>query len=684
MSNSIQSPDSNIHWTWSIDDAAIAWLTLDQRHSSANVLSRAVMEELDSILVAIEGASLQGLIIHSAKPQRFIAGADIKEFPLISSESEAADLARKGQRVFSRLEALPCPSVAVINGDALGGGLELSLAATWRLALAYDAISYGLPEIKLGLHPGFGGTVRATELLGVRRAMDLMLTGKSIHNTEALSIGLIDRICSPEQWRAEAINLVRQPHRRRRAPVLDQLLAWNPVRPVMANALRRRVAGKAPKEHYPAPYSLVDLWRRNGTRSRKAAIDAEAISFGSLATTSTSRNLVRVFFLQDRLKHLVPSATKPMERVHVVGAGIMGGDIAAWCAARGLQVTLQDRDLKFTEPAIGRARLLFQKMFSAEAERSAAEKRLRIDIPGAGIADADVVIEAIFENLQAKRDLFKSLEKMVRSDAILASNTSSIPLEEIATSLASPERLVGLHFFNPVAKLPLVEVVHMPATAPEAVTASLAFVRQLRKLGLPCRSSPGFLVNRILSPYLAEAMRLMEEGVPLSLIDHEATAFGMPVGPIELADSVGLDVVLHVAKIMAPVLQRPVAPELEKLVEAGNLGRKTGRGFYVYRAGRPVRPRRQVAVSNRDVGDRLVFSLLNEAAECLNDRITEDQDLIDAGVIFGTGFAPFRGGPLQYARQTGVTNIVTGLERLSVAYGKRFTPSRGWSQFLSM
>jgi 3-hydroxyacyl-CoA dehydrogenase/enoyl-CoA hydratase/3-hydroxybutyryl-CoA epimerase len=358
----------------------------------------------------------------------------------------------------------------------------------------------------------------------------------------------------------------------------------------------------------------------------------------------------------------------------------MGGDIAAWCALRGLEVTLQDRELKYIEPALQRAAELFDKKLRGPGEADAAKKRLRADVAGEGVALADVVIEAIFEDREAKQNLYRQLEPKMKPGALLATNTSSIPLQELAPCLQQPARLVGLHFFNPVAKLPLVEVVSAPDTAGNSTATALSFTRQIGKLPLPCRSLPGFLVNRILGPYMAEAMELLREGHAPAVIDQAAVDFGMPMGPVELADSVGLDVARHVAAVLEPVIGRKAAPELLAKVEAGDLGRKTGSGFYSYRDGKPERERVPPDSAPPELRERLILSLLNEAAACLADELVEDADLVDAGAIFGTGFAPFRGGPLNYARNRGVDQVIASLEKLAARHGERFRPSAGWSR----
>ena len=668
---------SLVHWRLESDANGIGWLCFDRQGAGANTLSGETMAELETCLDTLEKSGLKGLVVHSGKARGFIAGADINEFPALDSEARAYAVTRQGQQILARLEALPFPSIAVLNGFALGGGLELALACTRRLAIEGNEPVFGLPEVQLGVHPGFGGTVRFTRLIGVRRAMDMMLTGRSIRPAQAKGYGLVDAVVSENSWRHVATLLLTDGGRSPAAPWIDRLLALPLFRPRLARTLRQKVSGKARPEHYPAPHALIGLWEKHGGQATPAAYAAEAESFARLVMTPTSRNLVRVFFLRERMKKLVADAT-PASRVHVIGAGVMGGDIAAWCALRGLDVTLQDRELKFIEPALEQARKFFERKLRHPDAVHAAMSRLSADPEGNGTGTADVVIEAIFEDLAAKRELFARAEPQLKAGAILATNTSSIPLEALSDCLNEPGRLIGIHFFNPVAKLPLVEVVAAAASSPAAVDAGIGFVRQIGKLPLPCRSHPGFLVNRILAPYIAEALELLREGVPAAEIDLAATDFGMPMGPIELADSVGLDVSAHVARILAPVIGREPAPEIEELVRQKHLGLKSGQGFYTYRERKPVRPSLPPGSSDPGVQDRLVMALLNEAANCLQEGIVADADLIDAGVIFGTGFAPFRGGPLNHARETGVDAIVSRLGQLATQHGSRFQPSTGW------
>lgn len=514
------------HWRLKADPDGVTWLLMDKAGASANSLSRDVMAELDATLAQIERAPPRALIVASAK-RGFIAGADIKEFVGIQTPDQAYSLIRQGQLVLDRLAALPCVTVAAINGFALGGGLEVALACRYRVAIDDPGVTLGFPEVQLGVHPGFGGTVRCVQLAGPIAAMDLMLTGRSVRPQQALAMGLVDCLAPDGQLEAIAKQLALQPPARRRQSLVHRLLSFAPLRRILAGRMRAQVAKRARIEHYPAPYALIDLWQRHGAKGHDA-YQAEARSMAQLLCTPTSRNLVRVFFLQDRLKSAGKSSTWAFSHVHVVGAGVMGGDIASWCAARGLTVTLQDRAPEYIAPAIERARKFFEKRYPDATKREQAMARLSADVEGRGVATADVVIEAIFESLQAKRDLYRQLEPKMKPSALLATNTSSIVLEELARGLAAPQRLIGLHFFNPVARMPLLEVIHGDETDPQRLQAGLAFARQIDKLAIACRSSPGFLVNRILMPYLGEAVRAAEEGIPFALIDRAAEQFGMP------------------------------------------------------------------------------------------------------------------------------------------------------------
>ncbi len=668
-------------WSSETDSTGIVWLTFDKPDASANTLSRDSLVELGTHIERIAASPPRGVVIRSGKSNGFIAGADIREFTQLASPEQAYELVRAAQKLFDSIESLPCPTVAIINGFALGGGFELALACRYRIGIRSDKFSIGLPEVMLGIHPGFGGTVRAVQRAGVRTAMEMMLTGKTLHADKARRAGFVDRLVYPADAEATARELIARQPKQRRPGLLDRALSWAPIRPLVKKQLLAQVAAKARLEHYPAPYAIVDLWARHGGRG-EAAFDAEARSISRLFLTETSRNLVRVFLLQERLKGLGGKTKFPIERVHVVGAGVMGGDIAAWCAQRGLNVTLQDRELQFITPALQRAREGFEKRLRDSAKAAVLMTRMTPDVAGEGVPNADVIIEAIFENADAKHELFARVEPRMKSSAILATNTSSIMLEQLDDRLPDPARLVGVHFFNPVAQLPLVEIVRGENTSEESIQKAIAFTRKIDKLPLPCRSAPGFLVNRVLVPYLYEAMFALQDGIPIEVIDDAALAFGMPVGPIELTDVVGLDVCKHVGEIVSAALnkQQPDSTRIDALIAAKKLGRKSGQGFYTWRDGKAVKTQGPRPAPPEDLADRLILALVNESVAVLREGLVEDAELIDAGVIFGTGFAPFRGGPLTYARRRGIDAVIARLTELARAHGPRFTPDSGWSK----
>jgi 3-hydroxyacyl-CoA dehydrogenase/enoyl-CoA hydratase/3-hydroxybutyryl-CoA epimerase len=666
------------HWTLDLDADRIAWLTCDMAGASTNVLSGDMLRELVAKLAEIAALHPLGMVVKSGKRNGFIAGADIKEFSSIRTPAAGYELVRAGQSVLRQLEDLPFPSVAALHGFALGGGLELALACTYRVGADDAALSLGLPEVLLGIHPGFGGTVRGVRLIGVRPALELMLKGRPIRGARALSLGLLDELVPPAELatRAKALGLRRPP--KRTAPFVEKLMNLSAVRPFVARQTAAVLKHSVRREHYPAPYAIVDLWRRYGAAGA-AAYEAEARSISELMCTPTSRNLVRVFLLQDRLKSLGGGSNADAKHLHVVGAGVMGGDIAAWSAFRGMTVTLQDRSEDLIQPALTRAKAFFEKRLKDPALAAEAMSRLKMDVKGDGASDADVVIEAIFENIEAKQALYAELEPKLKPAAVLATNTSSIKIESLCGKLADPGRLVGIHFFNPVAQLQLVEVVQGTSTRPQVVQDALKFTRKLDKLPLPCKSAPGFVVNRILTPYVNEAFFALEAGIPAVLIDRAAEQFGMPLGPIELSDVVGLDVSLHVGRVLGEALHREVPQILVNLVEQKKLGRKSGEGFYRWQDGKVQKKQPQSSAVPQDLEDRLILPMLNEAVACLREGTVQDADLLDAGAVFATGFAPFRGGPLQYARDRGIMSVTRRLNELADRYGERFRPDAGWS-----
>jgi 3-hydroxyacyl-CoA dehydrogenase/enoyl-CoA hydratase/3-hydroxybutyryl-CoA epimerase len=667
------------HWKTSIDDSGVVILSLDRAQSSVNAISREVLDELGQIVERMAIGKPAGLIVHSAKPAGFAVGADIKEFVDYARRGEVQDNIENGQRIFEALARLPFPTVAAIHGACMGGGTELALACRLRIAADDDTTKIALPEVMLGIHPGWGGSARLPRLIGAPEALPLMLTGKSLSARRARSLGVVDRLVSTDQLLAEARQLLRRPHRR---PLRQRAIAWAtnlwPVRQLLAPMVFKQTAAKVRKEHYPAPFALIEVWRRGGS-SIQQRLALEARSVAKLAQTPTAHNLIRIFFLQERLKAQGSGIEHGIKHVHVIGAGVMGGDIAAWAALKGFEVTLQDRELKYVQPALDRARSLYEKKLKTPEKVIAVMSHLRADVEGAGIAKADLAIEAIFENAQAKHALYATIEPQFQADEILASNTSSIPLDALSRGLVAPQRFLGLHFFNPVAQMPLVEVVRHDALDPAIEKRALAFCKALGKLPVAVKGTPGFLVNRILMPYLLEAVRLHSEGVPGPVLDREAKKFGMPMGPIELADTVGLDVCASVGQELAPFLGLQLPPGLETKLEAGKRGKKDGEGFYLWSDGKAQKPEVDTNYATPpDLADRMLLPLVNEAVACLADGVVDDADLLDAGVIFGTGFAPFRGGPLQYVRSEGVDKVKARLEQLAQRYGERFRPKQGW------
>jgi 3-hydroxyacyl-CoA dehydrogenase/enoyl-CoA hydratase/3-hydroxybutyryl-CoA epimerase len=666
------------NWSPELRKDGILVLSLDRADQGVNALSRGVIDELDAMLERIALELPKGVVIRSAKAAGFIPGADIKGFEDIAAKGQTEDWIRRGQLVYQRLAELRCPTVAAIHGHCMGGGTELALACRYRVASNDESTKIGLPEVKLGIYPGWGGSVRLPRLVGAPAAMDMMLTQRNFSASAAKAIGLVDRVVEPALLMDAAVGLVQRGLQR---PLKQRFLGWAtntwPARQLLAPQMVKAVrAKKVRKEHYPAPFSLIETWRRSGGLGTHAALKAEARSVVALAQTPTARNLVRVFFLMDRLKGL-GGKDHGIAHVHVVGAGVMGGDIAAWCALRGFDVTLQDREMQYVQPAMERAAKLFDKRIKDPAKRAAAATRLVADVDGAGVARADLVIEAIFENLEAKRALYARLEEAMKPEALLVSNTSSIPLTELRANLRRQSNFAGLHYFNPVALMPLVEIVRHDFMAPEVERRLAAFCRAIDKLPVPVAGTPGFLVNRILAPYMQEAIVAFNEGIPGKVIDDTAMKFGMPMGPIELVDTVGLDVAASVGKIMADFHGQALPAAFA--VEPGKRGKKDGQGLYRWENDKPVKPEvpKDYQVPN-DLEDRLVLSLLNEAVGCLHDGVVADADLLDAGVIFGTGFAPFRGGPITYIRSVGAVPLKARLEQLAARYGSRFTPRPGW------
>jgi 3-hydroxyacyl-CoA dehydrogenase / enoyl-CoA hydratase / 3-hydroxybutyryl-CoA epimerase len=669
------------HFKLTRDADGVAWLLFDRDSASANTLSAEVLTELDSVLAALESERPTGLVIRSAKRSGFIAGADVNEFRGATDAAAVEAQIARAHAVIDRLEAVKFPTVAVIHGFCLGGGLEVALACQSRVAIS-DA-RFGFPEVMLGLHPGLGGTARFTELVNPTQAMTLMLTGRTIDARRAKSLGLVDAITEERHVRNAVKDAVFGRLKRARPGMLNTVLNFGPVRGFLASRMRSEAAKAASPEHYPAPYGLIDLWEKHGS-DKAAMLAAEKRSFAHLMVTPTAQNLIRVFFLRDQMKKHAGSGNT-IKHVHVIGAGAMGGDIAAWCANQGLKTTLADMKPEPIAGAIKRAADLYGKIIRKRTDVRDALDRLVPDLDGEGVRSADLIIEAVPEKLELKQKVYAGLEPRMKAGAILATNTSSIPLADLRTTLAKPERLLGLHFFNPVSRLQLVEVVSHDGTDAQLLKEALAFVGVIDRLPLPVKSSPGFVVNRALTPYMLEAMVMLDAGIDKTVIDAAAEKFGMPMGPIELADQVGLDICLAVGDMLRSKfddLLPPTPAWLRDKVTKGELGRKTGKGFYTWRDGKADKMRPpSSAEPDAEMIDRLILPMSNICVACLREGIVDDADMVDGAMIFGTGYAPFRGGPLNYARTRGVENVASTLRKLAEKFGGRFAPDAGWDTF---
>ena len=667
------------HWKTELRHDGVLVLSFDRDGESVNTFGQDVLIELNSLIERIVLEPPKALMLRSAKDKGFIAGADIREFQEFDRKGTIGDSIRRGQNLFQRIAELPFPTVAAIHGFCMGGGTEIALACRYRVASNDPSTKIGLPEVMLGIFPGWGGSARLPQLVGAPAAMDMMLTGRSLSASAARAIGLVDKVVDPAGLVEAAATLAVKGVER---PFKQSLMAWAtntwPARQILAPQMVKQVARKARKEHYPAPYALIDTWRRSAGSGIRARLDAERKAVVKLAATPTARNLTRVYFLQERLKSL-GGKVHGITNVHVVGAGVMGGDIAAWAAYKGFNVTLQDREQRFIDTAMARAQELFAKRVKDESKRPEVAARLVSDLNGDGVANADLLIEAIIEKPEAKRDLYTTVEPRMKADALLTTNTSSIPLTELREHIARPAQFAGLHYFNPVAMMPLVEIIHHDGMAPETEKRLAAFCKAIDKLPVPVAGTPGFLVNRLLFPYMLEAATAYAEGIPGPVIDKAAVKFGMPMGPIELIDTVGLDVAAGVGAELAPFLGLPIPAALAAPPEAGKRGKKDGQGLYKWENGKAQKP--EIPADYKapdDLEDRLILPFLNEAVAALHQGVVADAELLDAGVIFGTGFAPFRGGPIQHIRDSGAEALLARLKALQTKHGDRFAARPGW------
>ncbi len=663
---------SRIHLEWREDQVAI--LNFDHPDQSANIFDEETLDELGKHLDWLESEpDLQGVILISAKPSIFIAGADIDALRSVSGDAMEHFIS-KGQEVFSRLANLRVPTVAAIHGACMGGGLEVALACDWRVATPDKVTSIGLPETQLGILPAWGGSTRLPRLIGLPKAVGLILAGSRMNGKKALKLGVVDSVVHREHLLAEAESLIargkpkRQSHVWTNNPVSATILRW---------FLQRKVETQT-RGNYPAQPAALGVVTRATWGPIARGLELERKAVIELAKTSVAKNLIRVFLLQQRSRKLkletgASQATSlKVERTAVIGAGVMGAGIAQWTSSRGFPVVLQDVD----ETRVAAGMRTIRKTYEAAVKRRLFTKheaeRLQDQLfPAATpvpLHQVDLVIEAAVENLEVKKKIFADLCARTRDDTLLATNTSALPIGDLATApgVTHPERILGLHFFNPVHRMKLVEIVVAEHTAPEAVESALAFVKSIGKMPVVVKDSPGFLVNRIFMPYLIAAGRLLDQGVDVRLIDEAMLDFGMPMGPIRLLDEIGLDVAIHVADTMEGAFgKRLAAPALlSKMVEVGYLGRKSGQGFYTY-GDKPRTPQANAEVatlrSARDpffleretIATYLAGLTVKESLLCLEEGVASDADDIDFAMIMGTGWAPFRGGPLRYRDELG-------------------------------
>ncbi len=688
--------------TLKVDEQAIAWLTFDKPGARVNVLSGAVMKRLDELITEITDHAAAGrvrsVVIRSGKDGSFIAGADVNEIGAITDPREGAEKARAGQQVFVRLAALPVPTIAAIDGICLGGGTELILACTYRIASDRKETRIGLPEVQLGILPGFGGSTRLPRLVGMRTALDIILTGRPIDARKAERSGLVDERVHPAILIRRAGEVARSlqgkkpPARAPKVGLTARMLETAPGRKLMLSQARKRVLSET-HGNYPAPLAALDLLERTLSISVERSLELETEAVGRLIVTPVSKNLIHVFHLSEAAKKAAPAvAARPVERVGVLGAGVMGGGIAQVLAYRGLHVRL--KDIKQDAIALGLRHAwealdgLVKRRRLVMREARQMMERISPTLDYSGFGRLDLVIEAVIEKMEVKKSVLAEVEKAVHAGCVLTTNTSSLSVTEMQSALQRPQDFCGMHFFNPVNRMPLVEVIRGKQSGDEAVATTFALARRLDKTPIIVQDGPGFLVNRILAPYLNEAGWLLSEGVRIEQIDRALVQFGMPMGPLRLLDEIGLDVARHAAGVMFEAFGerlRPAAP-LQSLGSTNRLGKKNGRGFYRYKDGKEegvdesVYAELGISAQRRDSSDELiversVFAMINEAARILADRIVAGPGDVDLGMIMGTGFPPFRGGLLRYADAVGLPNVLQRLEQFSRALGSRFEPA---------
>jgi 3-hydroxyacyl-CoA dehydrogenase/enoyl-CoA hydratase/3-hydroxybutyryl-CoA epimerase len=684
------------HW---IDPNGIVHVVFDRQGDKVNLLTPDALSELGELLESIRGRDdVRGLIFKSAKPGNFIAGMDIEVIASFTDAFKAAEGARFGQDVLQKIADLPIPSACALNGACLGGGAELALACTIRVAADTKAVKIGLPETQLGIIPGFGGTQRLPRLIGLVPSLDLILSGRTVDAKRAFRLGLVDLVVPEAYLERETLRLMSKAAgglKRRRSLAARLVELTPPLRRFVIGKAQKSAEAKARPENYPAPFRALEAVEAAFSLPLHQGLDLEARIVGELVPTRTSKNLMWLFKSQSALKKDaggVAALPRKVRRAAVLGAGIMGGGIAQLIADKGIPVRLKDLRADALLAALRQAGKIWREQVQRK-RLTPREMRQKLGfiaptLEESGFSRVDVVIEAVVENLEVKQRVLAAMEERIGARAVFASNTSTIPISDIAARAVRPERVVGMHFFNPVHRMPLVEVIAGQRSSPEAVSTVHSFAIELGKVPVVVRDAPGFLVNRILMLYFNEALRLLAEGVPVAAADRAMEAFGMPMGPFALMDEIGLDTGQHAAAVLEGAFGKRIGaatPLLQAIVAGGRLGRKNGKGFYHYKTGKRVQPDEAVPklagagpplqLPVETLQERMVLAMVNEAAICLEDGVVREPRDVDVAMVYGTGFPPFRGGLLRYADSVGPAVLVDRLARLADAHGERFRPA---------
>jgi 3-hydroxyacyl-CoA dehydrogenase/enoyl-CoA hydratase/3-hydroxybutyryl-CoA epimerase len=683
----------------------IGILTFDLPGEKVNKFSTPVMEELDSLLDELTKRSdLKCLLILSGKKRIFIAGADINEIKESYDPELGYQVSNRGHLVFNKIAGLPFPTVAVIDGACMGGGTELSLACTYRLATDNPGTKIALPEVNLGIFPGWGGTQRLPRLIGLQRSLDIILTGRTLDGRRAQRYGIADKLIpkelvreSADQFALDVINGVDVLARSRRKPrgILNAVLEKNPLGRALVFRQAKKSVLKKTKGHYPAPLEALKAVKRGYKKSLKKGLEIEARLFGNLIGSPISKNLIKIYFWTEAIKKENGTANPETQTLSIskaagLGAGVMGGGIAQLFASRSIPFRVKDINYEAVSKAYQQATDVLKGKLKRRRITKLEFQHILDNITGtvdySGFKTVDFVVEAIVENLDLKKTVFGELEKHIKDDTIVVTNTSSLQIDSMASAFKIPERFAGMHFFNPVHLMPLVEVIRGEKTTDVAIATTFQIAKKLGKTPIVVGDGPGFLVNRLLLPYMVEAVSLLEEGYTIDILDRVMEQFGMPMGPIELFDEVGIDVASKVAKILAQDMGDRMAESdlLDNMVKDNRLGKKNALGFYKYdgkkRMNDPtiasyISVKNKTHLTEDELVQRMVYPMINEAARCLAEKIATSPRDVDLGMIFGTGFAPFRGGLLSYADTEGVTNVYDTLNSFAERFGARFKPS---------